>query len=71
VQASRAHWVGVRVHVILLGIVVYVFYGNCTEDIIIQNKRRNEHEYLIIMWLQWIAKRNESSKVDKKEEHCP
>jgi hypothetical protein len=38
VQASRARWVGVRVHVILLGIVGYVFYSNCTVDIIIQNK---------------------------------
>jgi hypothetical protein len=34
VQASQARWVGVRVHVILLGIVGYVFYGNCTEAVL-------------------------------------
>jgi hypothetical protein len=38
VRASRARWVRVRVHVILLGMVGHVFYGNCTIDIVIQKK---------------------------------
>jgi hypothetical protein len=38
VQASQARWVGVRVHVILLGIVGYVLYDNCTVNISIPNK---------------------------------
>jgi hypothetical protein len=38
VQASRARWVGVRVHVVLLGIVGYILYGDCTIDINIRNK---------------------------------
>jgi hypothetical protein len=52
VRASRARWVRVRVHVILLGMVGHVFYGNCTIDIIIQNKWIYKHEYLIILELQ-------------------
>jgi hypothetical protein len=35
VRASRARWVRVRVHVIVLGIVGHVLYGNCTIDILI------------------------------------
>jgi hypothetical protein len=38
VRASWARWVEVRIHVILLGIVGYVFYGNCTVIVNIQNK---------------------------------
>jgi hypothetical protein len=38
VRASRARWVRIQVHVILLGMVGHVFYGDCTIDIVIQNK---------------------------------
>jgi hypothetical protein len=36
VQACRAHWVGVRIHVILLGIVMYVICGYYTVIVDIQ-----------------------------------
>jgi hypothetical protein len=52
VWASRACWVRVRVHVILLGMVGHVLYGNCTIDIVIQNKWIFKHECLIILGLQ-------------------
>jgi hypothetical protein len=44
VRASWARWVRVRVHVILLGMVGHVFCGNCTINIVIQNKRKYKHE---------------------------
>ncbi len=51
-QASRARWVGVGVHVLLLGMVGHVFYGNCTVALLFKINVSNEHEYLIIVWLQ-------------------
>jgi hypothetical protein len=60
VRASRARWVGVRLHVILLGTVGHVVYGNCMVDIVIQNKWIFEHECLIILGLQQEAGETEA-----------
>ncbi len=56
VRASRARWVGVRVHVILLGMLGYVFYSDCTVYIVIQNKWIFEHKRLIILGLHWYTR---------------
>ncbi len=67
VQASRARWVGVRIHVILLGIVGYVFYGNCTVIINIKNKCKKRTRVFDYSVVTMIAKKNEGGRVDKQE----